>query len=142
LRGAAIDQVFIGSCTNGRLSDLRAAAEVVRRCGGRAKVATLVSPGSAVVKAMAEAQGLDRVFTEAGMRWAEPGCSMCVGMNGDLVGPGKRCVSTSNRNFAGRQGRDSRTHLASPATAAASAMAGYVTQAPSPSGEGRGEGRR
>jgi 3-isopropylmalate/(R)-2-methylmalate dehydratase large subunit len=129
LRGAAVDQVFIGSCTNGRLSDLRAAAEVVRRAGGEARVPTLVSPGSAVVKAMAEAEGLDRVFTEAGMRWAEPGCSMCVGMNGDIVAPGKRCVSTSNRNFPGRQGRDSRTHLASPATAAATAMAGVLTDA-------------
>jgi 3-isopropylmalate/(R)-2-methylmalate dehydratase large subunit len=130
MRGAPVDQVFIGSCTNGRLSDLRAAADVVRRMQGMARVPTLVSPGSAVVKAMAEAEGLDRVFLEAGMRWGEPGCSMCVGMNGDIVAPGKRCVSTSNRNFAGRQGRDSRTHLASPATAAATAMAGYISEAP------------
>ena len=127
MRDAKVDQVFIGSCTNSRLTDLRTAADVVRRIGGRARVPTLVSPGSAIVKRMAEAEGLDRVFIEAGMRWGEPGCSMCVGMNGDVVGAGQRCVSTSNRNFPGRQGRGSRTHLASPATAAATAMTGVIT---------------
>ena len=121
-----VDQVFIGSCTNSRISDLRVAADVIRSIGGKALVPTLVSAGSGLVKRMAEAEGLDKVFTEAGMTWGEPGCSMCVGMNGDLVGPGKRCVSTSNRNFPGRQGRDARTHLASPATAAATAMLGHV----------------
>jgi 3-isopropylmalate/(R)-2-methylmalate dehydratase large subunit len=126
MEDASVDQVFIGSCTNARLSDLRAAAEVVRGIGGRARVPTLVSPGSAVVKRMAEEEGLDRVFIDAGMRWGQPGCSMCVGMNGDVVGAGKRCVSTSNRNFPGRQGRGSRTHLASPATAAMTAMTGHI----------------
>jgi 3-isopropylmalate/(R)-2-methylmalate dehydratase large subunit len=129
LRGAAVDQVFIGSCTNGRISDLRVAADVVRRMKGKARVPTLVSPGSSTVRRQAEAEGLAQVFIDAGMRWGESGCSMCVGMNGDLVGAGQRCVSTSNRNFAGRQGRDSRTHLASPATAAATAMRGCVADA-------------
>ncbi len=127
MREAVVDQVFIGSCTNARISDLRIAAEVVQRIAGRVRVPTLVSAGSTLVKRQAEAEGLDRVFTEAGMTWGESGCSMCVGMNGDLVAPGKRCVSTSNRNFAGRQGRDSRTHLASPATAAETAMRGYIS---------------
>ncbi|MGE4241783.1 3-isopropylmalate dehydratase large subunit [Ramlibacter sp.] len=125
----AIDQVFIGSCTNSRLEDLRAAAAIVRRFGGRARVLTLVSPGSAEVKRAAEAEGLDGVFKAAGFEWREPGCSMCVGMNGDLVDAGKRCASTSNRNFAGRQGRDARTHLVSPATAAATAMLGHLADA-------------
>jgi 3-isopropylmalate/(R)-2-methylmalate dehydratase large subunit len=116
----AVDQVFIGSCTNGRLDDLRA----IR--GRRAKVPALVSPGSSAVRAAAEAEGLDRVFTEAGFTWGFSGCSMCVGMNGDLVASGRRCLSTSNRNFVGRQGRGARTHLASPATAAAGAIAGRI----------------
>ncbi len=133
LRGAAIDRVFIGSCTNGRISDLRAAAEVIRRAqragAGIARVPTLVAPGSEAVRRQAEDEGLAQVFADAGMQWGHAGCSMCVGMNGDLVGPGQRCVSTSNRNFAGRQGRGSRTHLASPATAAASALLGRVASA-------------
>jgi 3-isopropylmalate/(R)-2-methylmalate dehydratase large subunit len=121
----AVDQVFIGSCTNGRIEDLRAAAAVARR--GRAVVPAMISPGSTLVKAQAEAEGLDRIFKEAGFEWRESGCSMCVGMNGDLVAAGKRCASTSNRNFRGRQGKDSRTHLMSPAMAAAAALTGRIT---------------
>ena len=124
LEGIPIDRVFIGSCTNGRLPDLREAAAVLK--GRRARVPGLVVAGSVAVKQAAEAEGLDRVFTEAGLRWGEPGCSMCVGMNGDLVPPGERCASTSNRNFVGRQGRGSRTHLMSPAMAAAAAVAGAI----------------
>jgi len=120
-----VDQVFIGSCANARIEDLRAAARVVQ--GGRAVVPALVSPGSTQVKLAAEAEGLDRIFRAAGFTWGESSCSMCVGMNGDLVGAGKRCISTSNRNFVGRQGTGSRTHLASPATAAASALTGRIT---------------
>ncbi|MFO0522757.1 MAG: 3-isopropylmalate dehydratase large subunit [bacterium] len=127
MHGLPIDQVFIGSCTNGRIEDLRAAASVAR--GRRATVPALVVPGSGLVKAQAEAEGLDRIFIEAGFHWGHPGCSMCVGTNGDTVGAGKRCVSTSNRNFVGRQGPGSRTHLASPLTAAASAIAGRVADA-------------
>ncbi len=124
LTDIAVDQVFIGSCTNGRIEDLRAAAEVARR--GKAVVPAMVSPGSTQVKRQAEAEGLDRIFKEAGFEWRESGCSMCVGMNGDLVGAGKRCASTSNRNFRGRQGRGSRTHLMSPAMAAAAALRGRI----------------
>ena len=123
--GLPIDQVFIGSCTNSRLEDLRIAAEVVR--GRKAVVPTLVVPGSGLVKRAAEAEGLDKIFREAGMDWREPGCSMCVGMNGDLVGAGQRCASTSNRNFEGRQGKGARTHLVSPAMAAAAAVTGKLT---------------
>jgi 3-isopropylmalate/(R)-2-methylmalate dehydratase large subunit len=119
-----VDQVFIGSCTNSRIEDLRAAAEVARR--GRAVVPAMVSPGSTQVKLQAEAEGLDRIFREAGFEWRESGCSMCVGMNGDLVPAGKRCASTSNRNFRGRQGRGSRTHLMGPAMAAAAALRGRI----------------
>jgi 3-isopropylmalate/(R)-2-methylmalate dehydratase large subunit len=125
LEGTPVDQVFIGSCTNGRIEDLRAAAHVLR--GRRAKVPGLISPGSAQVKVQAEAEGLDRVFTEAGLEWAASGCSMCVGMNGDLVGEGKRCASSTNRNFKGRQGRGARTHLMSPAMVAAAAVTGVLT---------------
>jgi 3-isopropylmalate/(R)-2-methylmalate dehydratase large subunit len=121
----AIDRVFIGSCTNGRLEDLRSAAEIAR--GRRARVPVHVAPGSAGVKAAAEADGLDRVFREAGFGWGGPGCSMCVAMNGEAVGAGERCASTSNRNFAGRQGRGARTHLMSPAMAAAAAVTGRLT---------------
>jgi len=124
LLGVPIDQVFIGSCTNGRIEDLREAAAVARK--GRAKVPALVSPGSGTVRAQAEAEGLDRIFIEAGFEWRGSGCSMCVGMNGDLVGFQKRSVSTSNRNFVGRQGVGARTHLASPALAAASALEGRI----------------
>jgi 3-isopropylmalate/(R)-2-methylmalate dehydratase large subunit len=117
-----IDRVFIGSCTNSRLEDLRAAAAVAK--GRRARLPAMVVPGSQAVRAAAEAEGLDRVFTEAGFEWREPGCSMCVGINGDLVRPGERCASTSNRNFEGRQGRGARTHLVSPPMAAAAAVFG------------------
>jgi 3-isopropylmalate/(R)-2-methylmalate dehydratase large subunit len=125
LTDIAVDQVFIGSCTNARLEDLRAAAEVAKR--GRAKVPAMVSPGSTQVKLAAEKEGLDRIFRDAGFEWRESGCSMCVGMNGDLVAAGKRCASTSNRNFVGRQGKGSRTHLVSPAMAAAAALTGRIT---------------
>ncbi len=129
MNGLVMDQVFIGSCTNSRIEDLREAAVVVRAIQGRVRIPAMVSPGSGAVKRAAEAEGLDRVFLDAGFEWREPGCSMCVGMNGDLVAAGKRCASTSNRNFAGRQGRDARTHLVSPATAAATAMLGHLADA-------------
>jgi 3-isopropylmalate/(R)-2-methylmalate dehydratase large subunit len=121
----AVDRVFIGSCTNSRLADLRAAAAVVR--GRRAVVPAWVVPGSGLVKQAAEAEGLDRVFREAGLEWREPGCSMCVGMNGETAAEGERVASTSNRNFEGRQGKGARTHLMSPATAAAAAVTGRLT---------------
>lgn len=120
-----IDQVFIGSCTNARIEDLRAASRIVK--GGRAVVPALVVPGSTQVKLAAEAEGLDRIFRDAGFEWGESGCSMCVAMNGDRVAPGKRCASTSNRNFIGRQGTGSRTHLVSPPMAAAAALTGRIT---------------
>lgn len=125
LEGTPVDQVFIGSCTNGRIEDLRAAAAVLK--GLKARVPGLISPGSSQVKAQAEAEGLDRVFTDAGLEWAASGCSMCVGMNGDLVGDGKRCASSTNRNFRGRQGRGARTHLMSPEMVAAAAVTGTLT---------------
>ncbi|HYF17152.1 MAG TPA: 3-isopropylmalate dehydratase large subunit, partial [Ramlibacter sp.] len=125
LQGLPIDHVFIGSCTNSRIEDLRAAAAIVQ--GRKGRVPTLVVPGSNLVKAQAEREGLDRIFTEAGFTWGHPGCSMCVGTNGDTIGAGQRCVSTSNRNFMGRQGPGSRTHLASPIMAAAAAITGRVT---------------
>lgn len=121
----AIDTVFIGSCTNGRLTDLRAAAAVLK--GRKAVVPGIVVPGSGLVKRDAEAEGLDRIFKEAGLEWLESGCSMCVAMNGDIVAPGQRCASTSNRNFVGRQGPGARTHLMSPAMVAAAAVTGYLT---------------
>jgi 3-isopropylmalate/(R)-2-methylmalate dehydratase large subunit len=122
----AIDKVFIGSCTNSRIEDLRAAAQVVagKRVAPTIKLA-LVVPGSGRVKVQAEAEGLDRVFKAAGFEWREPGCSMCLGMNADKLGEGERCASTSNRNFEGRQGPGGRTHLVSPAMAAAAAVAGH-----------------
>jgi 3-isopropylmalate/(R)-2-methylmalate dehydratase large subunit len=125
LDGIAVDRVFIGSCTNARLEDLRAAAAILR--GRKARVPGLVSPGSTQVKAQAEAEGLDRVFTDAGLEWVSSGCSMCVGMNGDLARAGERCASTTNRNFKGRQGKGARTHLMSPAMVAAAAVAGCIT---------------
>lgn len=125
LEDVAIDRVFIGSCTNSRIEDLRAAAAIL--AGRKARVPGLVSPGSAQVKRQAEEEGLDRIFTEAGLDWVAAGCSMCVGMNGDLVPPGERCASTTNRNFRGRQGPGSRTHLMSPAMAAAAAVTGRLT---------------
>ena len=125
LTDVAVDRVFIGSCTNGRLDDLRAAADVLR--GRKACVPGLVSPGSSAVKRHAEAEGLDQIFVAAGLTWADSGCSMCVGMNGDLVAAGERCASTTNRNFRGRQGIGARTHLMSPAMAAAAAVTGRLT---------------
>ncbi|MEL7486087.1 MAG: aconitase family protein, partial [Pseudomonadota bacterium] len=126
LSDVAVDRVFIGSCTNSRLSDLRAAADVVRGRKVAARVKMLVAPGSEKIKRDAEAEGLDKVFTDAGAEWREPGCSMCIAMNGDKGAPGELVVSTSNRNFKGRQGEGVRTVLASPATAAASAVAGRI----------------
>lgn len=123
--GTPVDQVFIGSCTNGRIEDLRAAAAVL--AGRKARVPGLVSPGSAQIKSQAEQEGLDKIFTKAGLSWRASGCSMCVGMNGDLVAPGQRCASSTNRNFRGRQGRDARTHLMSPAMVAAAAVTGTIT---------------
>lgn len=120
----SVDYVFIGSCTNGRLEDLRAAAEVVKGKKVAPHVKAIVVPGSKAVKREAEREGLDRIFIEAGFEWREPGCSMCLAMNPDVVPPGKRAASTSNRNFVGRQGRDSRTHLVSPPMAAAAAIKG------------------
>ena len=122
-----VDVVFIGSCTNGRLPDLRAAAEVLRGRRVKPGVRVLVAPGSEAVRRQAEAEGLDQVFAAAGAEWRLPGCSMCIAMNGDQVGPGQLAVSTSNRNFEGRQGKGARTILASPATAAATAVAGVLT---------------
>ena len=122
-----INCVFIGSCTNARIEDLRAAAEVARR--GRAVVPAYVVPGSRSVKRQAESEGLDRIFRDAGFEWRDSGCAFCTGVNGDLVRPGERCASTSNRNYKGRQGPGSRTHLVSPATAAAAALTGHITDA-------------
>jgi 3-isopropylmalate/(R)-2-methylmalate dehydratase large subunit len=127
LLGRPVDVVFVGSCTNSRLPDLRAAAEIMRGRSVADGVRMLVVPGSEQVKRQAEAEGLDRVFAAAGAEWREAGCSMCIAMNGDQVGPGQTAVSTSNRNFEGRQGPGSRTFLASPATAAACAVAGCIT---------------
>ena len=123
----AIDRAFIGSCTNARIEDLRAAASVVRGYHVATTVRAMVVPGSQSVKAQAEKEGLDKVFTEAGFDWREPGCSMCLGMNPDILAPGERCASTSNRNFEGRQGRGGRTHLVSPQMAAAAAITGHFT---------------
>lgn len=125
LTDITIDRIFIGSCTNARIEDLRAAADVLK--GKTCKVPGIVSPGSTVVKAQAEAEGLDQVFLDAGLEWRESGCSMCVAMNGDLVASGERCASTTNRNFKGRQGPGARTHLMSPAMAAAAALTGHLT---------------
>jgi 3-isopropylmalate/(R)-2-methylmalate dehydratase large subunit len=122
-----IDAVFLGSCTNARIEDLRAAASVVKGYHVATTVRAMVVPGSQSVKAQAEKEGLDKVFTAAGFDWREPGCSMCLGMNPDILSPGERCASTSNRNFEGRQGRGGRTHLVSPAMAAAAAIAGHFT---------------
>jgi 3-isopropylmalate/(R)-2-methylmalate dehydratase large subunit len=124
LTDIAIDRVFIGSCTNSRIEDLRAAAAVL--AGRTSKVPGLVSPGSSAIRRQAEEEGLDRIFHDAGLTWGESGCSMCVGINGDLVPSGERCASTTNRNFRGRQGPGARTHLMSPAMAAAAAVAGHL----------------
>jgi len=134
LTDIAVDRVFIGSCTNSRIEDLRAAAAVAK--GRRVKVPAMVVPGSALVKAAAEREGLDRVFREAGFEWRDAGCSMCVATNGDMLEPGERCASTSNRNFEGRQGRGGRTHLVSPAMAAAAAVTGRLTDVRDLAGKG------
>jgi 3-isopropylmalate/(R)-2-methylmalate dehydratase large subunit len=125
LTNIAIDRIFIGSCTNARIEDLRAAAAIL--AGRVSKVPGLVSPGSSAVKRQAEEEGLDRIFRDAGLEWGESGCSMCVGINGDVVAPGERCASTTNRNFRGRQGPGARTHLMSPAMVAAAAVTGTLT---------------
>jgi 3-isopropylmalate/(R)-2-methylmalate dehydratase large subunit len=122
-----VDVVFIGSCTNSRIEDMRAAAKVAQGRHVAASVRALIVPGSGLVKRQAEAEGLDRIFIEAGFEWREPGCSMCLGMNPDKLTPGQRCASTSNRNFEGRQGPGGRTHLLSPAMAAAAAVTGHLT---------------
>ncbi len=142
MEAIAIDRVFIGSCTNARLEDLRLAATVVRGHSVHPKVRAMVVPGSVSVKRQAEAEGLDAVFRQAGFEWRDAGCSMCLGMNPDILGPGERCASTSNRNFEGRQGSGGRTHLVSPPMAAAAAIAGHLvdvrefSNVPSPSGAG------
>jgi 3-isopropylmalate/(R)-2-methylmalate dehydratase large subunit len=125
LREVAVDTVFIGSCTNSRIEDLRAAAAVAEGRTVKAGMRTLVVPGSFAVKEQAEREGLDKIFVAAGFDWREPGCSMCLAMNPDKLAPEERCASTSNRNFEGRQGRGGRTHLVSPAVAAATAIAGH-----------------
>jgi 3-isopropylmalate/(R)-2-methylmalate dehydratase large subunit len=122
-----IDKIFIGSCTNGRIEDLRLAADLIKGKKIAQNVSAMVVPGSGLVKAQAEEEGLDKIFTEAGFEWREPGCSMCLGMNPDQLKPKERCASTSNRNFEGRQGRGGRTHLVSPGMAIAAAIKGYLT---------------
>ena len=121
----AVDRIFLGSCTNGRIEDLRAAAAVLNGHKVKDGVAAMVVPGSGLVKEQAEAEGLDKIFLAAGFEWREPGCSMCLAMNADKLKPQERCASTSNRNFEGRQGFKGRTHLVSPAMAAAAAVAGH-----------------
>jgi 3-isopropylmalate/(R)-2-methylmalate dehydratase large subunit len=125
IQDVEVSRVFIGSCTNSRIEDLRAAAKVARGHKVDSRVYAMVVPGSQAIKRQAEAEGLDHVFKEAGFDWRESGCSMCLGMNPDILKPGERCASTSNRNFEGRQGRGGRTHLVSPAMAAAAAIAGH-----------------
>jgi 3-isopropylmalate/(R)-2-methylmalate dehydratase large subunit len=125
IEAVKIDRVFLGSCTNGRMEDLRAAAAVVKGRKVAPGVHAMVVPGSYQVKVQAEQEGLDRIFTEAGFEWREAGCSMCLGMNPDILQLGERCASTSNRNFEGRQGKGGRTHLVSPQMAAAAAIAGH-----------------
>ncbi|MFP5371152.1 MAG: aconitase family protein, partial [Actinomycetes bacterium] len=127
LREIPVDTVFLGSCTNGRIEDLRVAAELLKGRHVAADTRMLVVPGSVAVKLQAEAEGLDRVFTEAGAEWRGAGCSMCLGMNPDQLAPGERSASTSNRNFQGRQGKGGRTHLVSPSVAAATALTGRLT---------------
>ncbi|HEU0094983.1 MAG TPA: aconitase family protein, partial [Rhizomicrobium sp.] len=122
-----VDYVFIGSCTNGRIEDLRAAAVIAKGRKVSPGVNAIVVPGSGLVKNQAEEEGLDKVFLEAGFEWRDPGCSMCLAMNADKLKEGERCASTSNRNFEGRQGRGGRTHLVSPAMAAAAAVTGHLT---------------
>ena len=126
IKGTPVQRVFIGSCTNSRIEDLRAAAEVAKGNKVAEGVRAMVVPGSGLVRAQAESEGLDEIFLEAGFEWREPGCSMCLGMNPDTLAPGERCASTSNRNFEGRQGRDGRTHLMSPTLAARAAIQGVI----------------
>jgi 3-isopropylmalate/(R)-2-methylmalate dehydratase large subunit len=126
LQGLPIDRVFLGSCTNARIEDLRAAANIVRGRHVAPRVRAMAVPGSQRVKAQAEQEGLDQVFRDAGFEWRNAGCSMCLGMNDDILGPGERCAATSNRNFEGRQGRGGRTHLMSPVMAAAAAIEGHL----------------
>ena len=126
IAGVAIDRVFIGSCTNSRIEDLRAAAAIAKGRTVAPGLSAMVVPGSGLVREQAEAEGLDAIFRDAGFDWREPGCSMCLGMNPDRLAPGERCASTSNRNFEGRQGRGGRTHLMSPMRAAAAAIAGRI----------------
>ena len=121
----ALDRIFIGSCTNSRIEDLRAAAAVARGHHVASTLHAMVVPGSGLIKAQAEAEGLDKIFLDAGFEWRDAGCSMCLGMNPDILLPGERCASTSNRNFEGRQGPGGRTHLVSPQMAAAAAIAGH-----------------
>jgi 3-isopropylmalate/(R)-2-methylmalate dehydratase large subunit len=125
LEEISIDRVFIGSCTNSRIEDLRAAARVLN--GRRTAVPGMVSPGSSAVKRQAESEGLDTIFRDAGLEWRDSGCSMCNGSNGELVAPGERCASTTNRNFEGRQGRGALTHIMSPSMVAAAAVRGRIT---------------
>jgi 3-isopropylmalate/(R)-2-methylmalate dehydratase large subunit len=127
LTDVSIDKVFIGSCTNSRIEDLREVAKVVEGKKVAATVYAMIVPGSGLVKEMAEKEGLDKIFISAGFDWREPGCSMCLAMNADKLQPGERCAATSNRNFEGRQGRGGRTHLMSPAMAAAAAITGRLT---------------
>ena len=127
LQDVMIDRVFIGSCTNSRIEDLRAAAQVVEGRKVASTVNAMVVPGSMLVKAQAEREGLDKIFVDAGFDWRNAGCSMCLGMNPDILQPGERCASTSNRNFEGRQGKGGRTHLMSPEMAAAAAITGHLT---------------
>ena len=126
IAGQRLDRIFIGSCTNSRIEDLRVVADVVRGRSVAPHIRAMVVPGSGLVKRQAEAEGIDKVLRDAGFDWREPGCSMCVGMNADRLAPGERCAATSNRNFENRQGRGGRTHLMSPALAAASAIAGCI----------------
>ena len=126
IAGTPVQRVFIGSCTNSRIEDLREAARVASGSKVADGVRAMVVPGSGLVRAQAEAEGLDRIFIEAGFEWREPGCSMCLGMNPDILAPGERCASTSNRNFEGRQGRGGRTHLMSPTLAARAAITGVI----------------
>jgi 3-isopropylmalate/(R)-2-methylmalate dehydratase large subunit len=126
IAGVAVERVFIGSCTNSRIEDLRAAAAIAKGRKVAPGVSAMVVPGSGLVREQAEAEGLDVIFRDAGFDWREPGCSMCLGMNPDRLAPGERCASTSNRNFEGRQGRGGRTHLMSPIMAAAAAIAGRI----------------
>ena len=126
LAGTPVQRVFIGSCTNSRIEDLRAVADIAKSAKVADGVRAMIVPGSGLVRAQAEAEGLDEIFEAAGFEWREPGCSMCLGMNPDILSPGERCASTSNRNFEGRQGRGGRTHLMSPHLAARAAITGVI----------------